>query len=159
MRRRWLIAATLLGIAAVAGAVLVVAASGSDPASAAEYEAAVVNTRDRADFALASIQEAQSEEEFLDRLDEAGTLIEDAAGDLDDVVAPARFEDESERLVRRLSQLSADLRGTAAQAREAGFEDLLSGAAGLNFASWDAVNAILAQLRKQGVQVEPLGRH
>jgi len=147
-------------LAAVIVAVAIAGRGGdeSEP-SAKEYEASVVNARDRVDFALSEIQQAQSEDDFLDRLDDAGNLVEEAADDLDDAGSPTRFEDESERLVRHLHQLSTDLQGTAAQTREVGFKNLLAGAVGLNFASWDKANATLAELREQGVQVQPIGRH
>lgn len=143
-----LAAATLLGCARDEGA-----------PTAEEYKASVVDTRDRVDLALAGIQEAKSESDFLDRLDAAGTVIDDAAGDLKAVGSPARFEDENARLVRHLRQLAAALQGTAGQARELGYDTLLTGASGLNFESWDAVNAVLGDLRQQGIQVQPLVRH
>lgn len=161
MARRWNF--RLPGVAAavlVAVTVTVTGCGGSDDSpSVEEYRASVVETRDRVDSALARIQQATSEDDFLDRLEDTGTIIEDAADDFDDTGAPARFEDESERLVRHLQQLSEDLRGTADQARDLGFEKLLAGAVGLNFASWDKVNATLGELREQGVQVQPLRRH
>ena len=66
--------------------------------------------------------------------------------------------DQHERLVDQLGQLAADIQGTADQARVPGFEDILPGSQGLNFESWDEINAILAELRRQGIEVEPLAR-
>lgn len=149
----------LPGVATLLAASLFGCAGGGGSPSAAEYEAAIVDTRDRVDSALARIPQAQSEDDFLDRLDEAGEVIEAEAGDLDDVGAPERFEDENERLIRHLRQLGAALHGTAEQARVTGFDKLLSGASGLNFESWDKVNAIFRTLRQQGVEVRPLARH
>jgi hypothetical protein len=149
----------LPGLAAVLAATVLGCSGGDGSPSTAEYETSVVDTRDRVDSALATLPLAESEEDFLDRLDQAGTTIEAAAGDLNDADSPARFEDENERLVRNLRQLAAALRGTAGQARELGYDKLLAGAAGLNFDSWDRVNAILRALRQQGVEVQPLARH
>ena len=132
---------------------------GSDEPTAKEYQAAVVETRDRADAAMAQIQEAKSEQDFLDRLDEAAKQIDAAAKDFDDKGSPKRFEDESARLVRHLRKLAAALHGTASEARDLGFDTLLTGAKGLNFESWDAVNAVFADLRQQGIEVKPLARH
>lgn len=159
MARRWQL--LLAGAVLLAAAAVAVATRGGDEAtpSVQEYQASVVNTRDRVDFALAQLPEAQSEDDFLDRLDGAGSLVEEAADDFDDAGSPTRFEDESEELVRHLRQLSADLRGTAAQVRDIGFDKLLAGARGLNFPSWDHANAILAELREQGVEVKPIDRH
>jgi hypothetical protein len=148
----------LLCLACLLAAILA-GCGGDGPPSAEEYEAAVVETRDRADAAMAQIQEAKTPDEFLDRLDEAGEQIESAALELNDDESPERFEDENTRLVRHLRKLAAALHGTAGEARTLGFEKLLTGAEGLNFESWDAVNAVLADLREQGIEVEPLERH
>lgn len=157
MPKRWKI--VLPVIAATLVAALVGCSGGGDSASSQEYEESVVETRDRVDSALARIPQAESEDDFLNRLDQAGTIIEDAAGELDDVEAPDQFADESERLVRYLRQLSTALQGTAEQARQLGYDQFLLGAQGLNFESWDKVNAVFADLREQGVEVEPLARH
>jgi hypothetical protein len=92
-------------------------------------------------------------------MDEAAKTIDAAAGDLDGVTPPKSLEDEHGRLVGKLQALSADVQGTADQAREPGFEDLLLAADGLNFDSWNEINAILEELREQGVEVQPLSRH
>ena len=84
------------------------------------------------------------------RMDEAADTIDDTAGDLDDAGAPSDLADPHERLVEQLGQLAADIQGTADQARIPGYEDILQGAAGLNFESWDEINAILAELRETG---------
>ena len=91
-------------------------------------------------------------------MDEAADTIDDTAGDLDDVGVPSDLEDPHERLVDQLRRLAADIQGTADQARVPGFEDILQGAAGLNFESWEEINAILAELRRQGIEVDPLAR-
>lgn len=157
--RTWVV----IGAVAVAAIVAVVAVGlvlGDDESSTTQedYQTAVVNTRDRAEFALGRLSKAQSLEELLERMDEAAETIDDAAGDLDDVAPPTELESPHERLVDELGQLAADVQGTADQARVPGFEDILDGAAGLNFESWDKINAILAELRTQGIAVEPLAR-
>ena len=140
-------------------AVALAGCGGGGSPSTEEFETSVVETRDRVDRALAHIQEATSEEDFLDRLDEAAAVIDDAATDFEDEGAPTRFEDESDRLVVNLHDLAAALHGTAGEARELGFDKLLTGARGLNFESWDRVNADLREFRRQGIQVRPLERH
>ncbi len=159
--KRWNLVFLVAAVLVVAGVVVAVAGfgGGGGPASKEDYEASVVNTRDRVDFALGRIAQAQSKEELLERMDEAASLIDDAAGSLADVNPPTEFEDETERLVRQLRQLSTDIQGTADQARVPGFDYILTGAAGLNFDSWDRVNAILAELAEQGIDVQPIGRH
>ena len=157
--RTWVV----VGAAAVAVIVAIAAVGcglgGDDSATSQEdYQTAVVNSRDRVEFALGRLSKAQTLDEFLERMDEAAETIDDTAGDLDDVGAPSDLDDPHERLVDQLGQLAADIQGTADQARVPGFEDLLTGAQGLNFESWDEINAILAELRRQGIDVDPLAR-
>lgn len=151
---------TLLSFLVTAAVAATLAAGcGGGGASAEEYEEAVVTARNRADGALARMQAATSEEDFLTRLDQAGTLIDDAARDLGDTEAPDELADENKRLIRHLRELAAALKGTAGTARDLGFDRLLKGANGLNFESWDRVNAVLADLRRQDIDVQPLSRH
>jgi hypothetical protein len=156
----WVVVAAVVAAVAVAVAVVGLALGGSDgPTSVEDYELAVVNSRDRTDFALGRLSRAQSLDELLERMDEAAAAIDGAAGDLDDEGAPDTFEDENEDLVRELHSLAEDVEGTAAQLRVPGYEDFLLGAQGLDFESWDKVNAILAELREQDIAVQPLSRH
>lgn len=158
-RRIWLVAIAVAVAAAAAAAVAFALGGGNGGStSIADFEPAVVNTRDRVDFALGRLSKAQSLDELLARMDEAAVAIDAAAGDLGDVEAPTELADERERLVRQLEQLAADVQGTADQARVPGFEEILVGAGGFNFESWDAINTILAELRTQGIAVRPLAR-
>jgi hypothetical protein len=124
-----------------------------------EYERAVVEARDRTDFALARITRSKSMDELVIRLGEAGDAITAAADDLDDTGAPEVFVDENAKLVRSLRALGNDVGVTADQVEEPGFENLLLGARGLNFESWDKVNLALAGLIGEGVRVELLATH
>ncbi len=153
----------VIGAVAVAAMVAIAAVGcgfgGDDSAtSQGEYQTAVVNSRDRVEFALGRLSKAQTLDEFLERMDEAAETIDDTAGDLDDVNAPDDLADPHERLVDQLGRLATDIQGTADQARVPGFEDILQGAAGLNFESWDEINAILAEKGAQGIEVDPLSR-
>jgi predicted small lipoprotein YifL len=130
----------------------------SSPLSLPEYEASVVSTRDRVDAALASITQAESRDDLLDRMEEAAVSIDRAAEDLDETGPAPGFDGETERLVDALRQLSTDLAGTAEQSRQPGFEDLLLGTRGLSFESWTKANRALQDLREMGVEVEPLAR-
>ena len=123
--------------------------------SADEYADAVVLNRNRADFALARITKAQSLEELLNRMDEAALVIGKAADELDDKGAPDEFQPEADNLVTSLRQLSVDLQATADQAREPGFEGLITDPSlqGLSFDSWDDANKALAGLAGKGIQV------
>jgi hypothetical protein len=148
--------ATVLATAAV---LLAGCGGDSSPPTLAEYEQAVVAARDRTDFALARITRAKSMDDLLSRMDEAGVAIAAAADDLDDHGVPDRFAEENEQLVEALEALGNDVGLTAEQIRQPGFEDLLTGARGLNFENWDKVNRALARLAGDGIEVELLSPH
>jgi hypothetical protein len=158
--RTWLFvaAAVVATVAAVALVGLALGGGSGEATTKSEYQAAIVNTRDRIDFSLGRLSKAQSLEEFLGRMDEASATIDDAGDDLDDLGSPAALEDQHERLVDEIESLATDIQGTADQARTPGFEDILIGAAGLDFPSWDSINSIFAELRRAGIKVPPLDR-
>ena len=132
---------------------------GSSTPSVQELERSIVATRDRVDFALARITLAQSRDELLGRMDEAADAIDDAAGDLEGVGSPNDYEREVGELTDSLRQLAFDVRATADQIRQPGFDDLLGGTRGLSFESWDSVNRALAALSRKGIEVALLERH
>jgi ABC-type transporter Mla subunit MlaD len=158
--RTWLIVAAVAVAAVVAVGIVGLALGGDGEAtSKADYASAIGNTRDRVDFSLGRLSKAQSLEELLTRMDEAAETIDDTAADLDDLTPPAALADAHERLVGKLENLAGDVQGTADQARQPGFEEILVGAAGLDFPAWDAINSIFVELRRQGIEVQPLARH
>ena len=136
------------------------------PPSIDEYHASVVKARDRTEYAFAAItgplttaeSQRPKKDVLLDRMDAAADLIDAAANDFENAGSAAGFEDESAALVKHLHQLAADLAGTADQIRTPGYEGLLD-TKGLSFQSWVDINNVLASLTKQGIKVEPLGRH
>jgi hypothetical protein len=132
---------------------------GGGGTSVAEYEDAVVTTRERVDSSLERVTQAESLEDLLERMDQAAIAIEAGADDVDQTGAPEKFEDETEELVAGLRQLSTDLEATAAQIRQPGFTELLTGLRGLNFESWTKVNRVLGELHEQGIDVQPIARH
>ena len=142
-----------------AGILVVSGCGGGGTPSVEEFTEAVVTNRDRADFALARITRADSQDELLNRMDEAAAVIENAADDLADVGAPSDYQPEADDLVKRLRQLSVDVQATADQVRIPGFEDLLEGTQGLSFDSWDDANKALAGLAGKGIPVTILQRH
>jgi hypothetical protein len=151
---------TRIGFVAAASALLVAGCGGGGaPTTVPELEQAVGLARDRTDFVLERITEAESEEELLARMDEAADTIDDAAGGVERVGAPDGFETEVNELVAALSQLAVDLRATADQVRQPGFGDLFEGTRGLSFESWVQVNRALAALKLKGITVAPLMRH
>ncbi|HJS49665.1 MAG TPA: hypothetical protein VJ745_05030 [Gaiellaceae bacterium] len=147
-------------VALVAAAVAVAAGCGGSSATTVEeLGRSVVSARDRVDFALARITEAQSKDDLLERMDEAAGAIDGAASDLDDVGAPERLDADLGALVGSLRQLAFDVQATADQIRQPGFSDFLAGTKGLSFESWVAVNRALEALDAQGIEVAPLARH
>jgi hypothetical protein len=159
-RRAWIgivvVAVVVAGGVVLAGLAL---GGGNDPSSTQDYQAAVVETRDRVDFALGRLSQAQSLDELLTRMDEAAASIDDAAGELDGKTPPEALTDEHATLVAELGKLAEDVQGTADQARVPGFESILNSASGLNFESWDKINAVFVTMKAQGVRVQPLARH
>ena len=152
-----MVRALIVAVATVA--VVAAGCGGGGGTSVAEYEDAVVTTRERVDSSLERVTQAQSLDDLLERMDQAAIAIEAGADDVDQTGSPEKFEDETKRLVAGLRQLATDLEATAAQIRQPGFEELLTGLRGLNFESWTKVNRVLGELREQGIDVEPLARH
>ena len=147
----------MLLVLLVSLAVLASACGGGEP-SAKEYSDAVILNRNRADYVLARITRAQSQEELLNRMDEAATVIGKASDELDKKGAPPEYQPEADNLVKSLRQLSVDIQATADQARVPGFETLLTDT-GLSFNSWDDVNKALAGLAGKGIDVSILQPH
>jgi hypothetical protein len=158
--RTWL-AIAVVAVLVAGGVVLAGLAlgGGESQSSTAEYQVAAVQARDRVDFALGRLSKAQSIDELLERMDEAAAAIDDAAGELDGQTPPDTLVEQHDELVRQIGLLADDVQGTADQARVPGFENILLGAAGLNFEPWDKINAALIAMKADGVVVEPLSRH
>lgn len=135
------------------------ACGGSGEPSVQEFEDAVVLNRNRTDFVLARITNAQSLDELFARMDEAAATISKAADDLDETGAPSEYQPEADNLVKSLRQLSVDVQATADQARIPGFEGLITQSNAISFDSWDNVNKALAGLAGKGIEVAILQRH
>lgn len=125
-----------------------------------DFQSSVIESRNTVDGALAHITDNPSgKAELLQRMEQAATTIDAAAESLDRKEPPAEMTDEQKKLVTAYRQLAVDLTTTADQIRQPGFEDLLQGTQGLSFESFEHANAVLTQLKQQGVEVQPLGRH
>jgi len=147
-------------ILALAAVTILAGCGGSGSVSQDDFERDVVAARDQVDGALAHITDNPSgKEELLDRMDEAAAQIDRAAEELDGREAPEGLDDERTRLVKAFRQLAVDLSETAAQIRQPDFSGLLEGTQGLSFQSWVDANEVLRELREQGIDVRPLGRH
>lgn len=149
----------LLVMLLLAVGLVATACGGSGEPSVQEFEDAVVLNRNRTDFVLARITNAQSLDELFARMDEAAATISKAADDLDETGAPSEYQPEADNLVKSLRQLSVDVQATADQARIPGFEGLITQSNAISFDSWDNVNKALAGLAGKGIEVAILQRH
>jgi hypothetical protein len=158
MTRRFI----LLFLSVAVLAVSVSACGGSDDGSTAtraEYSESMGTARDRVDFALSRITKAKSQEEFLNRMNEASAAIDSAASELEGEEVLEGYEDETEKFTKALHQLSVDLEATAHDIAQPEFAGLATGARGLNFDSWDQANLALAALIGDGFKIKLIGRH
>jgi phage-related minor tail protein len=146
------------GLAALLAALAVGATGcgGDDSSELEDYEASVVDTRNRVEVAFANISEAQTRADFSKRMEEASVRIERAADDLGEAEVAEGFEDETDRLTKALRKLATDLEATAEQFR---LTPELFNTAGLNFPAWATANQVFTSLSKQGIEVRPLDKH
>jgi hypothetical protein len=140
-------------------AALVAGCSGED--SADSFEQDVVAARDTADSALANIRRPESAQDLILRLRTAGDDLATASGTVAASEAPGDLADEKRRLVGALSNMSKELDAAAntielVQTGPAGEQGQVQS---LIFDTWDTVNAALAALRTEGIDVQPLRRH
>lgn len=154
----------LLVAAVVLAAVALVAGcswgESSEPATTDEVEQSVVTARNRVDFSFERITKAEDIDDFLDRMNEASDNVGDAADELGKLNAPDPYAEEVDKLVAALEQLSVDLEATASDLeRPELLGDLVTGAQGINFESWDEANRALAALISLGIEVDLLQRY
>jgi hypothetical protein len=137
-----------------------VLAAGCGGSSRDDFESSVVESRNSVDGALAHITDnPSSEEDLLNRMEQAGVAIDKAAEGLDEEKAPDGLEGERDKLVRAYRQLAVDVSAAAAELRQPEFQNLVEGAQGLSFESFNQANSVLVKLRAEGIDVKPLGKH
>jgi hypothetical protein len=134
-------------------------AGGKATASKADYQATVLNARDRTDFALARITKSQSVDELIKRIDEASVVVGSTADQLNNAAVAKGFDGDNARLVTTLRAFSDELAGTASTFSDPTFGNSLASANSLSFPEWDKVNAILTEMRGRGLHVPLLARH
>lgn len=146
-------------LAALAALVLALLASGcgGGGASKEEFQVEVVSARDRVDSALEQVTHASSVDDLLARLRIAAAEVRSAATDVSEAEAPEDLDDEQRKLTNTLRAFSQELAATVTTL------ETLEGAAGategLDFENWTKTQAVLAELRRAGVQVRALERH
>jgi hypothetical protein len=138
-------------------AVIALAACGGDGASKEEFAEDVIAARNDTDAGLSQIVEADSFEDLLERMKAAAVEIRGAARDVREASAPGDLEDERDLLAERLLALSDEIISTV-ETFEA-IPDQAQATRALNFEQWDNVQASLASLRSEGIDVPALGRH
>ena len=150
---------TATKLAAVASLVLALLASGcgGGGASKEDFQVEVVSARDRVDSALEQVTHASSVEDLLARLRIAAAEVRSAATDVSEAKAPEDLDDEKRKLATTLRAFSEELVGTVTTLEE--FEGAAAETRGLDFQNWTKTQAVLAELRKAGVQVRALERH
>jgi hypothetical protein len=130
---------------------------GDSEVSQADFQADVVAARNDADAGLEQIVQATSVDDLLERMRLAAIDVRGAASDVREAGAPAELEDERDALAARLLALSDEIIATV-ETLEA-FPEQAQNTNALNFAQWNAVQAELKKLRRQGIEVPPLERH
>lgn len=147
----------LLALSSLLFALLLPAGCGGDGASKEEFAKDVVAARNDTDAGLSQIVEATSFEDLLERMKSGAVAIRGAARDVREAPAPSELEDERDLLAKRLLALSDEIISTV-ETFEA-IPDQARATRALNFEQWDNVQASLASLRSQGIDVPALGRY
>jgi hypothetical protein len=131
--------------------------AGCGGASNSSFEADVVAARNDADAGLKQVVQATSAEDLLARMRIAAVEVRRASTDVREADAPGALEPERDRLADDLLALSDEIVGTVETFES--FPEQAQATRALNFENWNAVQASLAALRREGVEVPPLGRH
>jgi hypothetical protein len=145
-------AATLLAVVALA------AGCGGGDETKDAFEEKVVAARDTADSSLGYIKRPSSTEDLIKRLRTNGDRLATASTSISDADAPEELTDEQERLARALTAMSNEMDAAANS-----IELVVTGPSGspgpvqtLVFETWDTVQAVLNDLRADGIDVLPL---
>ena len=138
-----------------------VAAGCSGDDSKDSFEQEVVAARDTADSAFANIRQPESTQDLILRLRSGRDEIASASGAVGVADAPDGLTEEKRRFVGALSDLAQEFDAAAntvelVQGGPAGEQGQVET---LVFDNWEKVQAALAALREEGIEVEPLRRH
>lgn len=130
---------------------------GGDNASKDDFAQQVIAARNDADAGLAQIVQATSFDDLVARMKIAAVEVRAASGDIRTADAPKDLADERDLLAERLVALSDEIISTVET-----FEAIPAQAQAtraLNFEQWNTVQASLARLRREGIDVPALERH
>jgi hypothetical protein len=135
---------------------LLVAACGGE-ASEEEFQADMVDARNRVDDALEQVTNATSVQDLLARLRIAAAEVRSASTDVSEADAPDELQDEERALATTLRAFSDEIAATVATLEE--LEGAAAETRGLDFDGWVATQKRLEELRKAGIDVPNLQRH
>jgi hypothetical protein len=143
--------------AGILAAVAVLAAGcGGDDNDTVAFEQEVVSARDTADSSFAYIKRPESTEDLVRRLRTSGDRLQRVSGSVADVETPEDFTDEQERLAQALREMSKEMDAAANSIEFVQQGDANAPVETLIFDTWDSVQAVLTELRNQGIDVQPL---
>ncbi len=142
---------------ALVSALLLLAGCGGSEASKDDFARDVIAARNDADAGLAQIVQATSFDDLVARMKIAAVEVRAASGDVRTSEAPGELEDERDLLAERLIALSDEIISTV-ETFEA-IPDQAQATKALNFEQWNTVQASLASLRREGIDVPALERH
>jgi hypothetical protein len=142
---------------AIVSALLLLAGCGGSEASKEDFGQSVIAARNDADAGLAQIVQATSFDDLVARMKIAAVEVRAASGDVRTSDAPGDLEDERDLLAERLIALSDEIISTV-ETFEA-IPDQAQATKALNFEQWNTVQASLASLRREGIEVPALERH
>ncbi len=146
-----------VAIASALLAAVLAAGCGGSNATKADFQRDVLLARNDTDAGLAQIVQASSAEDLLARMRIAAVEVRGASTDVREAGAPKELEDERDALADRLLALSDEIVSTVETL--AALPGQAAGTSALSFEQWNAVQAELATLRRQGVNVPPLEPH
>jgi hypothetical protein len=147
----------ILSLATLAVALTVLAGCGGSGASKEDFQADMVEARNRVDEGLSQVTNATSVEDLLARLRIAAAEVRSAAQDVDEAEAPDGLADEKNRFETTLRTFSDEIVSTVTTLES--LEGAAAETRGLDFEGWNQVQKDLQELREQGIRVPPLERH
>jgi hypothetical protein len=149
---------TILSLAAVLALVVtLLAGCGGSGASKEDFQADMVEARNRVDEGLEQVTNATSVEDLLARLRIAAAEVRSAAQDVKESEAPDGLDDDKRRFQTTLLSFSDEIVSTVTTLET--LEDAAAETRGLDFDGWNQVQKDLRAFRKQGIQVPLLERH
>lgn len=150
---------TRAGAAGILAAAAVLAAGCGGDEDNGAFEQEVVSARDTADSSFAYIKRPESTEDLVRRLRTSGDRLQRVSGSVAEAETPDDLSDEQERLAQALREMSKEMDAAANSIEFVQNGDATGAGAPVEtliFDTWDVVQAVLTDLRDQGIDVQPL---